>query len=358
MAIISHPNESKHIAELVKAYSDAQQKLIKIVGQKHARKNNTDYERRILTQTNATLRELVSDTKVWTNSNIPRSYKKGVNKAMKAFNELGVDVKGYEAFEKIHQKQIDILVRNTNDDLNSANNFIGRNIRDSVRQISIETIKEARLTGRSVGQIRRDLIDNFIDNNITSMETKNGRRINLDSYASTVARSTTREAENTAVIEHIKANGTNLVKMSSHLTTCPICAPLQGRVYSIDGNSTDYPSLDLAYTGDHANIHPNCRHFLAPYMPDKDKNSAETKRFSNRSFNIDPRSQAQINNYNHEQRRNRERNADKRQWERYKIVMPNETPKTLSGFRKSKRANSKKYQELDSRYRSIRLTQN
>ena len=342
------------IAELVKLYSDAQQKLIKIISQKHARKTNTYHEKRMLQQTNATLNQLIKESKVWTNSEIPRSYKKGVRGAIDAFKASGVEVLSHDKVDKIHNKQIEILVRNTNDDLITGNVFVGRNIRDTIRQITIDTIAESRATGESIAQIRNRLKNRFINENITAIKTKNGRRISLDSYASTVARSVITESENIAVIEHTKANGHDLVRMSSHSTSCPICAPLQGRVYSITGKTKGYPKLSIAYTGVHANIHPNCKHFLYPYFPERDKGRETTKAFSNRSFDIDDRSDRERKAYDAQQERNRKRNADYRQWERYKTVMPSETPRSFSGFRKSKKANSKRYQELQSKYRGIR----
>ena len=343
------------ITELVKKYSDAQQKLVKIIGQKHARKTNTYHERRMLQQTNLVLKQLIRDSKVWTNSEIPRQYKKGVRRAIDAYKTMDIKTVSFDKVDKIHNKQIELLINNTNDDFVTANVFIGRNIRDNIRQITLDTIAEAKLTGRSMTQIRADLKNRFINQNITAIETKNGRKINLNSYAETVARSVMTETENVAVIEHVKASGHDLVKMSAHASSCPICAPLQGRVYSITGKTKGYPRLNRAFGGTHANIHPNCKHFLFPYDPSKDKDAEKTKEFSNRSFDIDPRSQKEINNYNNQQKRNQQRNADYKQWQRYKIVMPTETNKTFSGFRKSKRVNSKKYQELESNYRSIRI---
>ena len=79
MAKIIHPNEPKYIIELIKTYTDAQAKLISIVSQKHARKTNTVYQKRIMARINDTLRAVIRDSELWTNANIPRQYKKAVN---------------------------------------------------------------------------------------------------------------------------------------------------------------------------------------------------------------------------------------------------------------------------------------
>ena len=179
--------------------------------------------------------------------------------------------------------------------------------------------------------------------------------MNISSYAETVARSTSREAQNRGLLDTVTTSNRDLVKMSSHATTCPVCAPLQGRVYSISGTSTEYPPLEFAYGGAYANVHPSCRHVLMPYVPELDEDREKIKQFSNRGFDIDPRSKSQIDNYNREQKKNAERNRDRRQWERYKMAMPDETPKTFSAFRKSKASGSKAWQDLESKYRSLRI---
>ena len=357
MAKISFPNEPKFVLELIKTYTKAQNELINIINSPSQQYSNKAYFKKKISQTNELLKSVLSESKEWVNVNLPLEYKKGVEQTVKAYEEMGLKFEKYDKFSKLHEKEIKILVENTIDDLTNATNFVGRTVKDTVRQITIESVKQATITGGTVKTIRADLIQKFIDNKVTAIKTKSGRRINLESYAETVARSTTREAQNVAQLNHMTYQNKDLVQMSSHATTCPICAPLQGRVYSISGKSKNYPPLDFAYTGEHANIHPNCRHVLTPYEPELDEELEKTKVFSNRSFDIDPRSKSQVDNYNREQKENRLRNADKKQWERYKIVMPNQTPKTLSNFRKHKKQDSEKYKKLQSEYKSLRQKQ-
>lgn len=354
MSRISFPNEPQHVIALIKAYTDAQIKLIEIISQKMSRSTNVAYQRKLISQTNEVLNDLLRQSNEWSNEFIPLEYKKGVERVIKQYEEMGIASATYDQFSRLHQGQIDILIQNTVNNFETSTNFVGRRINDTVRQISIESVRQATITGGTVQSIRKELTQKFIDNNVLAMRTRNSRNINLRSYAETVARSTTRESQNLAQINHMQYQNKDLVQMSSHLTTCPVCAPLQGRVYSISGTSTEYPPLSFAYSGSHANVHPNCRHTISPYEPELDESVEQTREFSNRSFDIDPRSQAQINNYNREQKENAKRNYDRKQWERYKTVMPNETPETLAGFRRSKQANSEKYQELERNYRSIR----
>jgi hypothetical protein len=285
---------------------------------------------------------------------LPSEYINGVNSVNRFLEGIGQPTSSYNQFAQLHNRAVSVLVQNATDDLINANNFVGRRYKDNIRQATIDAISQKISTGANIRDTRNDIMNRLISTNADGVRTRNGRLINLRSYAETVARSTTREATNTATLNHLTATGRDLVKMSNHNSSCGVCAPLEGRVYSISGKNKEYPPLTKAYSGTHANIHPNCRHVLVPYIESLADDPEGDKTFSNRPFNTDPRSQAEIDRYNNSQKVKAELNRDRRQWERYKTVMPNETPKTLSGFRNSKKSNSENFQKLQSNYRSIR----
>jgi len=357
MAKVSHPREEQFILDLISYYRAAELNLIRIISEKEARGTVTAYSKSLLAQVQKQIDDMNKEAVSWSTTNLPPQYEKGIKSAVNGYSALGVEIGSVETFSKLNTRNIAIIVRNTTQDLVNANNFIGRKIEDDLRQAGLEAIAQKELTGQTVKQTKQNLINKLIDQNVMAIKTKNGRNMNISSYAEVVARSTSREAQNRGLLDTVTSANKDLVKMSSHLTTCPVCAPLQGRVYSISGTSTEYPPLEFAYGGVHANIHPNCRHVLMPYVPELDEDAEKVKAFSNRSFDIDSRSKSQIDNYNREQKKKAELNRDRRQWERYKTAMPNETPKTLSAFRKSKKSNSEKWQELESNYRSMRIKQ-
>ncbi len=69
-----------------------------------------------------------------------------------------------------------------------------------------------------------------------------------------------------------------------------------------------------------------------PYVEELADDPEKDREFSNRPFDIDPRSKKQIDQYNKVQKKKRQLRADRRQWQRYKMVLPNDTPRTFSGF--------------------------
>lgn len=343
-----------NVKTLIDIYQKAQADLIKTIAEKEAKGNVVWYQKTLLKQVNAQIKILNKKARKWTADTIPGEYWKGAEAANKSLTSMGLDVATVNTFAGLHKRAINILATNTVQDLVDANLFVGRQIQDVVRQVGLDVISNKIATGVTVKDAKRALIQRLVDEGINGIRDKRGRTINLASYAETVARSTTREATNTATLNQLTSLGYDLVKMSSHLTSCKICASLQGRVYSISGSDPRYPKLTQAYSGAHMNIHTRCRHVIMPYVETLADEPEKDREFSNRSFDIDPRSKKEIDSYNKTQKEKAKLRNDRRQWEKYKLALPDDTPKTFSGFRRSKQSNSEKWQELESMYRSFR----
>lgn len=352
------PKIPEEVLILIAIYEKAQLRLIDIINKKAASGSNAvKYYKTLLYQVEMEILRLNKEVTAWTSGYVEKRYKKGVSEAVFVVSGLGEVIPEYQSFAKIHKRAIQVLARNTNDKLITANNFVGRQIRDNIRAVSLDVIQQKIITGASVRKARNELINRVIDENGTSVLMSNGKKMNLRSYAELVARSTTREATNRGKLNHLQESGYDLVKMSNHNASCPICAPLEGRVYSISGKDTRFPPLTKAHSGPYANIHPNCRHVLMPYV-EKYNDVERDIEFSSRPFDIDPRSQAEIDRYNRQQRYNQKLNYDRRQLQRYKTALPEDAPKTLSGFRRMKKAKSERYIELKRKYRSFRQADN
>lgn len=130
--------------------------------------------------------------------------------------------------------------------------------------------------GKGVNPAIPDFVEALRREGVTAFVDKAGRNWSLHTYGSMVLRTTSRQAEGLAVLtadpEH------DLYKISSHGTTCPLCAPYEGRVYSKSGQSPDFPPLSTAFgkvdpngpdtlANTWLNIHPNCLHVLLPWTP-------------------------------------------------------------------------------------------
>ena len=126
-----------------------------------------------------------------------------------------------------------------------------------------------------------------------------------------VLRTTTRQAEVLSVLTRDPEQ--DLYKISSHNTTCKLCAPLEGRVYSRSGTDPDFPPLAAAFgkvdkagpdtlANSWLNIHPNCLHVLIAWTPAgrSEEELRKIKEFSSFRTNPpdrDPRTEKQIEAY-------------------------------------------------------------
>jgi hypothetical protein len=85
----------------------------------------------------------------------------------------------------------------------------------------------------------------------------NGRHYAPDYYAELVARTRFHEVQSMATLDVARNVGSDLVVVSNHNTTTPMCMEHEGQVYSISGEDPDFPALE-----DTPPFHPNCLHTL------------------------------------------------------------------------------------------------
>ena len=236
---------------------------------------------------------------------------------------------------------------------------IGRLEPDIFRETGLSQVSAMEALGR--GPISR--VNEFVAvlerEGVTAFVDKTGRHWSLHTYGSMVLRTTSRQAEVLSVLT--KDEEQDLYMITSHDTSCPICAPYEGRVYSRSGKDPVFPPLASAFgkidpkgpndlTNTYLNIHPNCIHALVPWT-DTGKSPEQLEkieRFSNPKTNpflVDPRSEKAREAYR------RKWLADYRQWERYKLVLGDKVPKTFQTFQKHKLADDDKYKAWQSLYR-------
>lgn len=245
------------------------------------------------------------------------------------------------------------------------NALIGRRENDVFRRVGLELVANMQATGRSTAATVPEFVKILQREGVTAFVDKAGRNWSLHTYASMVTRTTSRQAEVLAVLtadpEH------DLYKISSHGTTCALCAPYEGRVYSKSGTSPDFPPLAAAFgkidpagpddlSNTWLNIHPNCLHVLMPWTAAgrTPEEIQEIKDFSNpgkNPFTVDPRSQKQIEAYRDKEKARTKWLDDYRQFERYRVTIPDDTPKTFNTFLKHKLADDEKYQNWMKLYR-------
>ena len=243
--------------------------------------------------------------------------------------------------------------------------LIGRIEPDVYRRIGLEQVALQQAAGRGTYKMLPGFVEQLRREGITAFVDKAGRNWSLHTYCAMVSRTASRQAEVLAVLTADPEQ--DLYRISSHGTTCAICAPFEGRVYSKSGTNPDYPPLAAAFgkqdpagpdtlANTWLNIHPNCLHSILPYSEAgrTDEEIQKIKDFSNPKKNPltrDPRTEKQINAYRKKEAARRHWLQNYRQWEDYRMTLGDKVPKTYQTFEKHKKADDEKYKNWQRLYR-------
>jgi len=133
-----------------------------------------------------------------------------------------------------------------------------RVVSDAMRQQARLAVIQGRLEGASIRQIARDIKQSFAERGVTVLIGRNGRQWTLGRYAETLARTNIIKANNEAAINRAVDHNVDIVEFSDHDAECKICAPYEGKLFSVSGKDERYPAL----AGSQPPLHPNCRHTL------------------------------------------------------------------------------------------------
>lgn len=228
--------------------------------------------------------------------------------------------------------------------------LIGRAEPDVFRRVALEQTALRQAMGRGTYKALPDFVAALRREGVTAFVDKAGRRWNLHTYGAMASRTTSRQAEILSLLTSDPEQ--DLYQISALGTTCRLCAPYEGRVYSRSGKDPDFPPLAAAFgkmdpsgpddlSNTWLNIHPNCLHAIVAWTPagrtkeeiQKIKDFSDPKK---NPFDRDPRTEAQREAYRKKEVARRHWAETYRQWERYQESGVG--PKTFETFYKHKYA--------------------
>ena len=243
--------------------------------------------------------------------------------------------------------------------------LIGRIEPDVYRRVGLEQVALRQATGQGVYKQLPQFVEALRREGVTAFVDKAGRHWSLHTYGSMVSRTTSRQAEVLSVLTADPEQ--DLYRISVNGTTCGICAPYEGRVYSKSGTNPDYPPLAAAFgkqdpdgpdtlANTWLNLHPQCQHAITAWSPigRSDKEIREIRDFSSFEKNppsVDPRTEKQIKAYRAKEKARAQWLREYRQWEWYRMTVGDPIPKTFATFQKHKAADDEKYKRWERLYR-------
>lgn len=155
-----------------------------------------------------------------------------------------------------------------------------------------------------ITDVKSVLQQEFIKNGGVKVTYKNGARMPLDKYFAMATRTARNETQNATAIDNAKKLGTDYVYMAPNHSSCKTCSAMGNRVYCISGKDPSYPSVyGTLFKHGYNCIHPHCRCMLRPYFIDNHTTNEikEMQESSNRSFDLDERTEQQRQQYQESQ---------------------------------------------------------
>jgi len=249
----------------------------------------------------------------------------------------------------------------------SVHSAIGRLHEDQFRKAGVASVAQMEAAGGDTWKTAAQMITQLRVDGITCYVDKAGRQWGLYAYCNMVTRTTSRQAVNVSILT--KDPDQDLYKMSSHGTTCPVCAPYEGRVYSKSGNNPDYPPLSAVFgkidrarpdalTNSYLNIHPSCLHTLAPYST-IGMTQSEIERdqvissFRSNPPSFDPRSDEAIKAYRAQQAGRQKYLRMLHEYQRFRMALGDKMPRTAQTFIKHKLAGDETYRHWKELYNRL-----
>ena len=371
------PNEREQ-QKLIEIFLKAETDIINEIGRLRSM-GNVDYHAvAALERVQAILRKMESDSWEYAPRMIEQMFYVRVPEARRIEGETPAKhFMGYINAMSLTGEQtaiVDTLVQNLMGEITDAamtamatvqSAIVGRTEPDIYRRVGLEQVAGMEATGRGANITVPGFVEALRREGITAFVDKAGRNWSLHTYCSMVTRTTSRQAEVIAVLTADPEQ--DLYQISRHGTTCGLCAPYEGRVYSKSGNDPDFPPLADAFgkvdpagpnslTNTYLNLHPNCLHSVYPWTPmgRTPEEIQKIKDFSNPAknpYSVDPRTEKQIKAYRAKETARRRYLADYRQWERYRMTLGDKVPKTFETFVKHKKADDEKYKTWMKEYR-------
>ncbi|WP_294653721.1 phage minor capsid protein [uncultured Ruminococcus sp.] len=167
-------------------------------------------------------------------------------------------------FFAVNERKLNALVKATQGEMHKAVSSILRYQDDIYRQTIFRSAAQFNMGGKSLGQAVDAAAQDFLAQGIRNIRYKDGRYVNIASYAEMALRTANLRANIQGEAAKRDEWGICTVKLSAHGSACPKCIPWQGKVYYDDVYGSvpvpkdgKYPLLSTAIAG--GALHPNCK---------------------------------------------------------------------------------------------------
>jgi len=210
------------------------------------------------------------DIKGWVVTSVTQAYLEGMNLSDEILRTTGLDIAtGELTIEQIrnnqdlliHKDAINALISDTYLDFGNGINGLVKGAEHQMnealkRQVRAQMIA-GQLTGQSIDEISKEIRELLGDQGFSILIDRGGRQWQLKRYTDMLARTHIIKSGNEGTLNRAVQFNTDIVQVSVHGATDDLCLRFEGKIFSISGNSKNFPRLETIPP-----FHPNCRHSL------------------------------------------------------------------------------------------------
>lgn len=302
----------------------------------------------LMEQSEMDVRELVSDE-------LADEYQQELTNAIILLNARGIKF-ATSLDSAVHSGALEYILKDTMLDMRAAyrtaRNRLIKNIEDTLNDVK-QDIADGVMYGNTRQKTVKRVYDDFLEKGLTSFTTVDGKELPLDFYAETVTRTKTSTARIQAHSNTYQEAGVDLYEVVGASDPCPICGAYHNKVFSVNGSDDRFPHVDVQNIFP---LHPNCRCSILPYVIEyEDEADINAKIEKSKQFDPskDDRTAEQKRKYKEMQEARRKARQEMKQYAKIKGVLGDDAPKTIGAYRRMKRSNSKRYQEIQAQMRSL-----
>ena len=224
---------------------------------------------------------------------LKQTYGEAYNRSIALSEEIGLEISGFDSatnlgdleipedsFFKVNEPKLNAIINEMQTDFNRTEGLILRRVEDSYRQIIAKSVIELGSGSTSINKAVDDATKEFLSKGIDCIVYKDGKRVNIASYAEMYLRTASQRARMVAEGQARDRMKTYTILSSQHANCCEHCLAWQSRVMiddvytSLDKSTARTMSAETGYAllseaMDDSFLHPNCRHTLTTFFPGK-----------------------------------------------------------------------------------------
>ncbi|MBU5673235.1 phage minor capsid protein [Paenibacillus brevis] len=336
--------------KLIALYTRAGEQLLKLIRSLEEGSFSRRRKERLFKEVDEILASLTDGAAQSMSQLLAQSYKEGVSEAADSIRAQGIPEEQINTVLEplIHQQAVQAIMDDSFFRILETTDNMSQDAKRRIEEV-VRTATERMLTeGISRRQATKEAVARMTEQGITGIVTSNGVRIPADKYMNGVVHYNLRKAHVTGTENTAVQNGYDLVYVNYVGITCEHCARKQGRVYSLSGNDKRWPHMTDEFKPPY---HSYCVHSMSVWIEEY-QSPEEVARLLDISNRIgeETRSEQHIRRYKEMQAKKAQLNADRKQFDRYRKIVP-ETPKTFSGFRRMKNSDSERWHFTQLDYR-------